>query len=141
MSSKEQRNHGMSVEEIIKSIRGIIDDHNNTNKLSADDVLELTEVIDTQKEEITPSSIEINTQDKLISENSARDTTNTFKQFAKTAKVAVQENKRPKVTTIEELVVEMMRPQLKKWLDENLPKLVQELVEKEIRRLIPDDKE
>jgi cell pole-organizing protein PopZ len=140
VNNKEQKNHGMSVEEIIKSIRGIIDDHNNTNKLSTDDVLELTEVIDTKREETDTTILELN-NDKLISENSARDTTNSFKQFAKTAKVAVQENKRSKVTTIEELVVEMMRPQLKKWLDENLPKLVQELVEKEIRRLIPDDKE
>ena len=141
MNNKGQKNHGMSVEEIIKSIRGIIDDHNNTNKSTADDVLELTEVIDTPKEKAETVIQDTKTQDNLISEDTARDTANTLKYFAQTSRTAIQENKKPKNNAIEELVIEMMKPQLKKWLDENLPKLVQELVEKEIRRLIPDDKE
>lgn len=38
-------------------------------------------------------------------------------------------------TTVEDLVMEAMKPMLKDWLDENLPLLVRTLVEKEIRRL------
>ncbi|MCD6035691.1 MAG: hypothetical protein K0R63_1432 [Rickettsiales bacterium] len=42
-------------------------------------------------------------------------------------------------STMEDLVIEAMRPYLKDWLDKNLPPLVKRLVEKEIRRLIPSD--
>lgn len=37
--------------------------------------------------------------------------------------------------TIEEYVLELLRPMLKKWLDENLPQLVERLVRKEIEKL------
>jgi cell pole-organizing protein PopZ len=37
--------------------------------------------------------------------------------------------------TVEDLVLEALRPMLKDWLDKNLPSLVGGLVEKEIRRL------
>jgi len=39
--------------------------------------------------------------------------------------------------TVEDLVVEALRPMLKEWLDGNLPALVRSLVEREIRRLHP----
>jgi cell pole-organizing protein PopZ len=38
-------------------------------------------------------------------------------------------------TTVEELVIEAIKPMLKDWLDSNLPAMVRSLVEKEIRRL------
>ncbi len=38
-------------------------------------------------------------------------------------------------TTVEDLVVESLKPMLKEWLDDHLPALVRNLVEKEIRRL------
>ena len=38
-------------------------------------------------------------------------------------------------TTIEGLVREMMRPMLKEWLDENLPGIVEQQVEAEVRRI------
>lgn len=37
--------------------------------------------------------------------------------------------------TVEDLVIEALKPMLKEWLDGNLPQLVRALVEKEIRRL------
>lgn len=37
--------------------------------------------------------------------------------------------------TIEDLVLEAMRPMLKSWLDEYLPGMVERLVEKEVRRV------
>ena len=44
--------------------------------------------------------------------------------------------------TIEEVVKEVVRPIVKEWLDENLPPLVQRLVEREIAKLAghADDK-
>ena len=39
--------------------------------------------------------------------------------------------------TIEKLVKEVLKPELKKWLNKNLPVIVRELVEKEIKKIIP----
>lgn len=38
-------------------------------------------------------------------------------------------------STVEDLVLEALRPMLKDWLDENLTKIVERLVEREVRRL------
>ncbi len=38
--------------------------------------------------------------------------------------------------TVEDLVVEMIRPLLREWLDRNLPILVERIVQKEIRKLV-----
>ena len=38
--------------------------------------------------------------------------------------------------TVEDLVVKMIRPMLREWLDENLPATVERIVQKEIRRLV-----
>lgn len=38
-------------------------------------------------------------------------------------------------TTVEDLMVEALRPMLKSWLDENLPSMVERIVEREIRKL------
>jgi uncharacterized protein len=144
MDSIRQKSHGMSVEEIIKSIKGIIDDHNNTaDKSASDDVLELTEIVENKEnlEKFSEHETIDKIDDNLISETTTLDALNKLKQFEAFAKAKIQENKQPKIRTIEDLVVEMMKPQLKKWLDDNLPNIIQKLVEKEIRRLIPDEKE
>jgi cell pole-organizing protein PopZ len=39
--------------------------------------------------------------------------------------------------TLEDLVVELIKPELSRWLNNNLPTIVQRVVEKEIRNLIP----
>lgn len=39
--------------------------------------------------------------------------------------------------TVEDIVMESLRPMLKQWLDKNLEKIVYEVVEKEIRKIIP----
>ena len=38
--------------------------------------------------------------------------------------------------TVEDLVVESLKPMLKEWLDSNLPQLVEKLVEREIKRIV-----
>lgn len=38
-------------------------------------------------------------------------------------------------TTVEDLVIEALKPMLKEWLDGNLPSMVRTMVEREIRRL------
>ena len=39
--------------------------------------------------------------------------------------------------SIEELVKEILRPELKRWLNDNLPAIVKQLVDKEIKKIIP----
>jgi cell pole-organizing protein PopZ len=39
-------------------------------------------------------------------------------------------------TTVEDLVMESLRPMLKEWLDANLPQLVERLVDREIKRIV-----
>lgn len=39
--------------------------------------------------------------------------------------------------TMEQLVVEALKPELSRWLDENLPQIVKQLVEKEIQKIVP----
>jgi cell pole-organizing protein PopZ len=38
--------------------------------------------------------------------------------------------------TVEDLVLESLRPMLKSWLDEHLPLIVQKIVEKEVQRIV-----
>ncbi len=44
-------------------------------------------------------------------------------------------------TTLEDLVIEAIRPYLSEWMDKNLATIVKQLVEKEIKHLIPRDVE
>lgn len=39
--------------------------------------------------------------------------------------------------SVEELVKEILRPELKKWLNDNLPAIVKQLVDNEIKKIIP----
>jgi cell pole-organizing protein PopZ len=38
--------------------------------------------------------------------------------------------------TVEDLLLEALKPMLKAWLDEHLPLIVQKIVEKEVKRIV-----
>ena len=40
--------------------------------------------------------------------------------------------------TVEEIVVYMIRPMLKEWLDKNLPVIVENIVQREVRKITRD---
>lgn len=42
-------------------------------------------------------------------------------------------------TSLEDLVIETMKPLLSEWLNTNLPVIIKQIVEKEIKKLIPKD--
>lgn len=42
-------------------------------------------------------------------------------------------------TTLEEIVMELIKPELSAWLNKNLPNIVTQVVQKEIKKLIPKD--
>ena len=43
-------------------------------------------------------------------------------------------------SSLEDLVLSLLRPYLKEWLNENLPTLVERLVQKEVERLVKNVK-
>ena len=133
MSINVKKTQDMSIEEILKSIRGVISKHEDAQ--NNDEVLELTNIVEEDKD--CAQDPEQN-EEHLISETTFQETSESLKDFAVKAKHAAKAAQSPKALTIEKMVEQMMRPQLKEWLDNNLPALVRELVEKEIKRLIPD---
>ncbi|MCC8399515.1 MAG: DUF2497 domain-containing protein [Rickettsia endosymbiont of Culicoides impunctatus] len=143
MSKDHNKNQDMSVEEILKSIKGMIDNRNEPPS-NDDDILELTNIAwneeDKLEEDSTHSQLaEELLQESLISDKSAAETTKIFQHFSKTAREININASNSKVKTLEDLIVEMIRPQLSQWLDKNLPLLVKQLVEKEIQKLLPND--
>lgn len=57
--------------------------------------------------------------------------------FAKLAKPAASDAQAPAGSglTVEALVVQLLKPALREWLDQNLPPLVERIVEQEVRKL------
>jgi cell pole-organizing protein PopZ len=75
-------------------------------------------------------------QEQLLSRRADAESTASFAQLA--AVMARQRNAMPLGVgsrTLEDLVKEVMRPMIKDWLDANLPRLVERLVLREIRRV------
>lgn len=131
MPKVSRKAHDMSVEEILQSIRGIINNHNSDEQ----EILELTDVV----AETSQSGSVDSTDGYLISDDSIAQVAKTLQEFTDKAKDTTY-TKRPTALTLEQLVAEMMRPLLKEWLDKNLPTLVTQLVEKELKRLVHDNK-
>lgn len=136
MSKENKKSQDMSIEDILKSIKGVISERKSLNYENAEneeDLLELTEVISDAEEE--KSNLNDN-EDQLISSKSAEEISNAFQNFTDTIKNKKLDNNITSKNALEELVVEMLRPELKGWLDKNLPILVKDLVESEIKKIL-----
>ena len=110
-----------------------------------DDVLELTEVVEDEPEEeyrpaedlFPPRRFEMPSEEGLVSKATAAASTAAFAAMHNRAR----ERRGGEVylgdgaITLEEIVKELLRPQLQEWLDQNLPGLVERLVREEIERL------
>ncbi|CEO17153.1 hypothetical protein RMONA_03830 [Rickettsia monacensis] len=131
MSKENKKKQDMSIEDILKSIKGVINERKNPiheNDSEDEDILELTEIVNQDEEE------------KLISTKSAEEVGDIFKSFTDTIEDKKLNNNISSKNALEELVVEMLKPELKAWLDKNLPLLVKELVEIEIKKLVQNSK-
>ncbi|MFQ5955329.1 MAG: DUF2497 domain-containing protein [Kiloniellales bacterium] len=150
--SERDREPEPSMEEILASIRRIISEDGEEKagdeaKSGSDfepepdgptpadeDVLELTEEID-QGESTMNDPPPLNRESGLVSP----------KTEAAAGAFAALGDSDPEIIaalkvgngnrTLEDMVKEVLRPVIREWLDENLPKLVETLVEAEIRRL------
>ncbi|WP_342270640.1 DUF2497 domain-containing protein [Rickettsia endosymbiont of Orchestes rusci] len=143
MSKEDKKHHDMSVEEILKSIKGVINERKHLNHTTSndEDILELTEVMSDKEEGLEDSDDQdSNAEEPLISPKFASETSDILKNFAHTIKDKQLDTSAPTKNALEELIIEMLKPELRQWLNENLPSLVKQLVECEIKKLIPSNK-
>ena len=80
------------------------------------------------------------TVDTIISDAVAATSRQTLKNFMKmTEKNDIDTLKLRSGNTVEDIIIELIKPQLSDWLNKNLPSLVASVVEKEIKKLVPKD--
>ena len=121
------------LEDILSSIRGIIDNSSplseerqtHEDKKNDESILELTDVID---------PFDYNA-DALISSSVQEKSETEFKRFVKSVKNV--ERTESKIDSLDDRVNQIMRPLIKNWLNNNLPKIVERVVSEEIKRIIP----
>ena len=72
----------------------------------------------------------IDREDAIIDDTTAAAASSAFRSLSATVRV----NDAPG-RTLEDIVVEMLRPMIKDWLDQNLAGIVEEKVEEEVQRV------
>ena len=128
-----------SMEDILASIKRVIAEEKELRAAvpapseSADDdeedVLELEQSMATEQAEAEPLDL----GPPLLDEDAAGSSRQKLDQLTNVAAHAPPPQ--PPANPLEEMLREMLRPVLKQWLDENLPRIVDEHVKREISRI------
>lgn len=151
----DQSNNGEKIEDILKSVRNIIDNHNNkispsqttTTKNAAsnaatsqkevpfkEEILKNEQTSDTDNIlELTSVIEEKDIGDCLISDQVKQQTKEEINKFINVFK----EEYSGKYQSMELIVNDLMRPLIKDWLNNNLPNIVERIVSEEIKKIIP----
>ncbi len=145
-----------SLDEILQTIRGVIAESDNT--ATTDDILLLTTMVKEDgsvenirstprvsspfKEEKEPYSAAHHTDSSLLSEKTAAASSKALNELLQASKKTdtAPNNPTPPFRsghTLEDLVMELLKPQLREWLDRHLPAIIERLVAKEIEKLNP----
>lgn len=66
----------------------------------------------------------------ILDQSTADAASQAFQSLSQTVRVADKESR-----TLEDIVVAMLQPMIKDWLDANLPAIVEEKVEEEVQRV------
>ena len=82
-------------------------------------------------EMIKKSTAEAGAEDVVVDPAAESAAAKAFQSLSQTVKVSSKGDGR----TLEDIVVEILRPMVKQWLDENLPQIVGEKVEAEVQRV------
>lgn len=126
-----------SMEDILSSIRRVIARDEAPGSAREIRVPEADDILDLQDEEDRAQADRAD--DELVSEASADAARQSLDALtaAVTPAVAAANVAAPTVAgrTMEEVVLDALRPMLKEWLDANLPSLVEAMVAKEISRI------
>lgn len=76
------------------------------------------------------------THEGLISPNTASASTQALSRLTRAANTAEDRGSSAlSQLTVERLLTDMLTPMLKTWLDENLPQIVERVVEQEVKKL------
>jgi uncharacterized protein len=75
-------------------------------------------------------AMENDTGDTILNESSAAAASEAFRNLSQSVRVSDGEGR-----TVEDIVVQMLKPMIKDWLNENLPTIVEEKVEEEVQRV------
>ena len=94
------------------------------DKIAGEAVLELTSEVNSQSRNISADN-----QDALISPDAQEKAEIEFKRFAESVVNAKITN--DKLDSLDDRVNQIMRPLIKDWLDNNLPRIVEKVVSKE----------
>ena len=132
-----------SMDEILASIRRIIADDGGKIVPAEDAPLLLTERVDpTPPETVKPMTETPHTEpdaapdSEWIGEAAAVQTSSAFDKLAALEPAPAEPIAMPPPgRSLEDLTRDMLRPMLKEWLDDNLPRIVQDRVDEEVERL------
>lgn len=120
---------GAAVERREREERGLSEDRGDTGGLGGDEVLDLAEL----GEEVDGDAGE----GRLVASATASSISESLAALAMLAEPpAAPQIVRSGETSLEGLVRDLLRPELAKWLDANLPPLVEKLVATEIARIV-----
>ena len=128
-----------SMEDILASIKRVIAEEKELRATvppaapegeDEDDVLELDETMEAEGE--APEAPPLELGPPLLDEQAAD---NSRQRFDQLTNVAASAPPQPPGNPLEDMLREMLRPVLKQWLDENLPRIVDEHVKREISRI------
>lgn len=120
------KNKSHNIEDILKSVRTII---NNHEKLSyeeggdpdndEEEILELTSVVQTDQQEIISDEIK-----KQVSEE--------INKFAN----IVKEKNSNKNDSLESLIETLVKPLIKDWIEHNLTQVIERILKEELKKII-----
>ncbi|MGE0409326.1 MAG: PopZ family protein, partial [Amphiplicatus sp.] len=69
-------------------------------------------------------------EEEILDEGAAAAASKAFHSLSQSVRVSAGDGR-----TLEDIVVDMLRPMVKEWLDSNLPAIVEEKVEEEVQRV------
>lgn len=135
-----------SIDEILSSIRKVIaedDVIDNGMNDAAFDTISSTDKSASKNDDAQSDEdvLELTSpEDDLVNPETAQG----LRQSLSTLAALSEPSARPQIvrsgeTSLESLVTEMLRPMMKEWLDQNLPTLVESMVEREIKRITKKD--
>jgi cell pole-organizing protein PopZ len=138
--SSRNTNGEKSISEILQSIRNVIDSRPQ-NRQSSEDELQLTEILVANSVNQDSENVDSD-KDSLLSNYSEAKTQAILKDFLETASTlghhhGMSDNKdNKKSSEIESWIVQLIKPQLKAWLDAHLSDVVKQVVSEEIKILV-----
>lgn len=115
------------LEDILRSIKGIIYNHKHSaNAVSKED----------NHADLDESILELTTEveeDELLSKDTANRFSTAVKDFTK--KLDDDSLNQPE-NNVDTAITNLIKPMLKDWLDNNLPRLVEKIIAEELKKLI-----